>query len=114
MQPLTPKEIQQKISDEADHKLHDWLVNGFEQFTGQLDDQGNPIMVRMALTPAMMRCVLARLAQLKLIPVPVPGSASGNLADAARARGIGTGAIKFNGKPATLPPLTDAPDAATA
>lgn len=111
--PLSGKEIQQKISEEADHKLLDWLVNGFEQFSGQLDANGSHVMVRLALTPAMMRCVLTRLGQLGITTIPAAGTPAGNLSAAAAARGIGTGAIKFQGKP-VLPPVSDAPDAATA
>lgn len=94
---------QRIMAETADEVLTAWLTNGVEKWTGQLDAQGNPIMVREVLSAAQMRCVLTRLAQLGIDAVPTPGSSAGRLVDAARARGIGV-SIQAGTKPAAPPP----------
>lgn len=111
----TQKQIREQISIETDEVLLQWLTAGRTTFSGQFDKNGEPIYVTEPLSPAMMRCVLTRLAQLGISAIPAAGTPAGNLAAAAAARGIG--AMKFQGKPLAnpaLPPLSDASDAATA
>lgn len=110
--------VQKQISEAADKQLLEWLENGITRWSGQLDANSNPIMVTEPLSAPQMQCVLKRLAQLGLNAIPVPGSAAGNLADAAAKRGFVPGVVKFNGQPvpnmAKLPPLSQQDDAATA
>jgi len=111
-------DIQKQISEAADVQLLGWLEKGITRWSGQLDANSNPIMVTEPLSAPQMQCVLKRLAQLGLNALPVPGSAAGNLADAAAKRGFIPGVVKFNGQPIPsvpkLPPLSQQDDAATA
>lgn len=111
---LSQKQLREQISQETDEVLLQWLTAGRTYFSGSFDKAGEPIYVTEPLTPAMMRCVLTRLAQLGITTIAAKGTPAGNLAEAAAARGIG---MKFQGQPLTppgLPPLSAAADAATA
>jgi len=112
---MNASDIQQRIAEAADKQLLEWLETGITEFTGQLDASGNPIMVKKQLSATHMAQVLKRIGQLKLAAIPVPGSPAGNLLAKAEARGLVSGAVKFNGKtiPTTPPPLSDDDDAAT-
>lgn len=87
--------IGERIADAADRQLLDWIKNGIDTFSGQLDANDNPIMVRKGLSAAHMACVIKRLSQIRGGVFP-DGRQAKTLMDLARERGFVPGVTKFN------------------
>lgn len=94
--PGPGKSMGERIAVAADRKLIEWLKLGAPTWTGQLDPNGGPVIVYKPLSANHMNMVLKRLAQIDA-GIFGSGRAARSLVDAARARGIGSGGMRFGG-----------------
>lgn len=79
-------EIQKKISEMMDIELLRILEEGETIWTGQNDEDGQPIMVTQRPSAAKLAQINSRLKQLGLTSAPVTGTVASDLVAAATLR----------------------------